>query len=197
VGWSLSTEDLVSYYSRKVFVGGYGAITKAATVLDSQARQAIVYLLAVYGPLTLKEISERLKLSPSTVYDHLKKLKEAGVIEEAKGYPKRFKVEVYYRLSIPYLLLSELNRLEDSMRDLINEFLKFVEKVRNIVINSIKNMDLRCLKYKDQDPSMYERVALVLLTRLSIFVFNKYVSEPLTYILVNDLEESESGVSVS
>jgi DNA-binding transcriptional ArsR family regulator len=182
-------EDPVDYYSKKVFIGGHGPITKAATVLDSRARQAIVYLLGVYGPLTLKEISEKLKLSPSTVHDHLKKLKEVGVIKEAEEHPKKFKVEIYYRLNIPYLLFSELSKLEDSLKDLINAFSEFIEKAKNNIISNIKNADLRCLRYKE--PSMYERVALVLLIQLSILILNKYINESLTYVLINDLEESK------
>jgi DNA-binding transcriptional ArsR family regulator len=189
----LSIKDPVDYYSKKVFVGGYGPVTKVATVLESQARKAIVYLLATQGPLTLKEISEKLKLSPSTVHDHLRKLKEAEVIKEAEEYPKKFKVEVYYRLNVPFLLFSELKGLEHAMKNLIEEFSMFIEKAKNNIANYIKDFNLRCLTYKDQ--YLYERVVLVLLSQLSILVFSKFINEPLSYILIDDLEEFKSKAS--
>ena len=185
----------VEYYGRRVFVGSHGPVTETTSVLESQARRAIVYLLAVYGPLTLKELSQMLRLAPSTIYDHLKRLKEAGVIKEAEEHPKRFKVEVYYRLNIPFLLASELNRLKENMGELVKNFSEFIENAREIIAHSVKSADLRCLRYKD--PSMYERVVLVLLAQLSILIFRKYISESLTYVLVNDLEELESGASAS
>lgn len=187
---SLSAENPVDYYGKRVFVGVHGPLTKAATVLDSQARKAIVYLLAVHGPLTLKEISESLGLSPSTVHDHLKRLKEVGVIKEAEEHPKKFKVEVYYRLNIPYLLFSELKKAEETMKSLVQDFFAFIEKTKNNMNISIKNLNLQCLSYKDL--SIRERVILVLIAQLFILAFSKFVKEPLTYILVNDLEESRS-----
>jgi DNA-binding transcriptional ArsR family regulator len=188
-------KDPVEYYGKRVFVGTLGPITEVTGILESRARRAIIYLLATQGPLTLKELSEILKLAPSTIYDHLKRLKEAGVITEAGEHPKKFKVEVYYKLNIPFLLFSELNILRERMRSFIDEFSKYIENTRETIASSIKNVDLRCLSYKD--PSMYERVVLVLLAQLYLLILNKYISEPIAYVLINDLEESESGASTS
>jgi DNA-binding transcriptional ArsR family regulator len=185
----LANKDPVDYYGKRVFVGGHGPVTKTVTILDSQARKAIMYLLAVHGPLTLKELSEMLQLSPSTVHDHLRKLKEAGIIKEAEEYPKKFKVEIYYRLNIPYLLFSELTRLENALKVLIDEFSTFIEKTKSYIASNVENLNLRCLTYKD--PLMYERVILALLVRLFTFVFSKYINEPIVYVLINDLEEKE------
>jgi len=189
----LSVEDPVDHYGKRVFIGVHGPLTKAATVLDSQARKAIAYLLAVRGPLTLKEISDNLRLSPSTVYDHLKRLKEVGVVKEAEEHPKKFKVEVYYRLNIPYLLFSELKRTEETMNSLLRDFFAFIEKTKSNMTINIKNLNFRCLTYKD--PSLYDRVILVLIAQLFILAFSKFVKEPLTYIIINDLEESDVSVS--
>jgi DNA-binding transcriptional ArsR family regulator len=190
-----SRKDPVEYYGGKVFVGTLGPVTEVTGILESRARRAIIYLLATQGPLTLKELSEILKLAPSTIYDHLKRLKEAGIITEAGEHPKKFKVEVYYRLNIPFLLASELNRLKEKIGNLINDFSKYIGDVKEIIAGSIKNADLYCLRYKD--PSMYERVVLVLLVELYLLVFKRYISEPIAYVLINDLEESESGASAS
>ena len=189
----MTIKDPVDYYGRRVFVGGHGPVTKTVTILDSQARKAVMYLLAVYGPLTLKEISEKLQLSPSTVHDHLRRLKEAGVIKEAEEYPKKFKVEIYYRLNIPYLLFSELTKLENALKGLVEEFSTFIEKTKSYIANSIESLNLRCLTYRD--PLMYERVTLALLVRLFTFVFSKYINEPIVYVLINDLEETGSNSS--
>jgi DNA-binding transcriptional ArsR family regulator len=190
-----SKEDPVEYYGRRVFVGTLGPVTEVTGILESQARRAIVCLLATHGPLTLKELSDILKLAPSTVHDHLRRLKEAGIISEAEKHPKKFKVEVYYKLNIPFLLFSELNILKERMRNFIEEFSKYIENARETIASNIKKVDLRCLSYKDS--SMYERVVLVLLAQLYLLILNKYISEPIAYVLINDLEESESGASGS
>jgi len=192
---SLDKKYPVEYYSRRVFIGSHGPVTEMTSVLGTPARQAIVYLLATRGPLTLKELSEALDLASSTVHDHLRKLKEAGVVVEATEHPKRFKVEVYYRLNLPFILASELNRLKEDMGELINKFSEFFETMRAIIAERVKAADLKCLKYKD--PSMYERVVFVLLSQLFLLMFYKYLNEPLTYVLINDLEESEPGASSS
>jgi DNA-binding transcriptional ArsR family regulator len=192
---SLDKKHSVEYYGRRVFVGSHGPVTGVTSVLETLARRAIVYLLATRGPLTLKELSNALDLAPSTVHDHLRKLKEAGVVVEATGHPKRFRVEVYYRLNLPFILASELNRLREDMGELINKFSEFLETMRVTIAERVKAADLKCLKYKD--PSMYERIVFVLLSQLFLLMFYKYLNEPLTYVLINDLEGSEPGVSSS
>ncbi|MFZ8782850.1 MAG: winged helix-turn-helix domain-containing protein [Desulfurococcaceae archaeon] len=192
---SLDKKHSVEYYGRKVFVGSHGPVTGVTSVLETRARRAIVHLLATRGPLTLKELSAALDLAPSTVHDHLRKLKEAGVVVEATEHPKRFRVEVYYRLNLPFILASELNRLREDMGELINKFSEFFETMRVITAERVKAADLKCLKYKD--PSMYERIVFVLLSQLFLLMFHRYLNEPLTYILINDLEESEPDASSS
>jgi DNA-binding transcriptional ArsR family regulator len=192
---TLDKKHPVEYYGRRMFIGSHGPVTEVTSVLRTPARQAIVYLLATRGPLTLKELSNALDLATSTVHDHLRKLKEAGVVVEATEHPKRFRVEVYYRLNLPFILASELNRLREDMEELINKFSEFFETMRAIIAERVKAADLKCLKYKD--PSMYERIVFALLSQIFLLTFNKYLNEPLTYVLINDLEESEPGASSS
>ena len=192
---SLDKKHPVEYYGRRVFVGSHGPLTEVTSVLETPARRAIVYLLATRGPLTLKELSQALNLASSTVHDHLRKLKEAGVVVEATEHPKRFRVEVYYRLNLPFILASELNRLKEDMGELINKFSEFLETMRAIIAERVKAADLKCLKSKD--PSMYERVVFILLSQLFLLTFYKYLNEPLTYVLINDLEESKPDASSS
>ncbi|MGC8983212.1 MAG: ArsR/SmtB family transcription factor [Desulfurococcaceae archaeon] len=132
--------DVVSLYAERVHLWIYGTAPRLLSIIESPTRRAIVYVLAIHGPLTLKEISEKLKLSPSTVYEHLKKLKDAGIIEEAREYPKRHKMEVYYRLKMPFLLISECSNLEakaaqytKALEEQINETFK---KIKEIVESS-------------------------------------------------------------
>ncbi|MEM4528755.1 MAG: metalloregulator ArsR/SmtB family transcription factor, partial [Desulfurococcaceae archaeon] len=68
----------------RVIIAGFGAVMEKFSILANPTRKAIIYLLATEGPLTLKEISEKLGLSPSTVSDHLRRLKSIGIITEAK-----------------------------------------------------------------------------------------------------------------
>jgi len=67
---------------------------------EAPTRLAIVALLALKGPMTVKQISEELDLSPSTVLGHVRRLVEAGVLREVKVPEKRYKRERYYDVAV-------------------------------------------------------------------------------------------------
>ncbi|RLF01847.1 MAG: hypothetical protein DRJ59_05120, partial [Thermoprotei archaeon] len=75
------------------------------TVLSDRTRLAIAVLLSLKGPLTAKQIAEELEFSPSTILDHLKKMREAMVIKEVEVPEKKYKRERYYDVDfVPYFL---------------------------------------------------------------------------------------------
>ena len=183
--------DIVDLYAGKVHLWIYGTAPRLLSVLDSPTRKAIVYTLAAHGPATLKEIAGRLKLSPSTVHDHLKKLKEAGVIEEAREHPKRHKVEVYYRLKIPFLLLSEYNSLEKkviqctkALEDQISETFKKIEE-------TVKSSNLRFKEFLSEqrrEEATKDLSFSLLAVVISTSLWRIIGTRPVAYLIIKDVD---------
>lgn len=184
--------DPVDKYSRRVSIGVYGHMSRDMTVLENPTRQAIVYLLATRGPLTLKDISSELKLAPSTVYEHLRRLKETGFITEASEHPKRFKVEVFYRLTLPFILTSEMKTLEEKLAPLLEQLKDSITKTVVNVEENLKHLGL--LKYvnnipENQRDQALKHLALVLVARATHMFLYELVGGSFVYALINDLEE--------
>ena len=59
------------------------------SALGDPNRRRIVELLANHGPLTATEISEKFSVSPLAISQHLKILREAGLIQMKKQAQKR------------------------------------------------------------------------------------------------------------
>lgn len=186
------SEGPVSKYSRRVRIGTHGRITKEITILDNPTRQAIVYLLATRGPMTLKDISEELGLAPSTVFEHLRRLREAGFIAEASEHPKRFKVEVFYRLTLPFILASEIKALEEKLSDCLAYLKNSITKTISDVEGRLRELNL--LKYVNDMPvdirsGALKSIALALVAHATHMFLYEVIGGSLVYALVNDLEE--------
>lgn len=187
---SRGQKDAKDLFSSRVYVYGYGEVMDKMTLLDNPTRRAILYLLATEGALTLKEIADRLGLAPSTVFDHLKRLKSSGIISEAEDQPKRFKVEVYYKLSIPFFFVSELEELRRRLEPIIEEYSEYVKKVFERLKSSLENIDLRCVKRKSAELDL---VAATLISSLHSLVLTELnlVPPSLLYIVINDKEQAD------
>jgi len=97
----------------------------------SFTRYAIVVLLALEGPMTVKQISEKLDMSSSAVLDHIRKLVEAGVVKEVEVPEKRYKRERYYDVDIVVYTDEDeekLKRIIKKYADILNETTKAVFK---------------------------------------------------------------------
>ncbi len=170
--------------SNLVYVYGYGDVLEEMALLGNPTRKAIIYLLAMEGPLTLKEISIRLGLSPSTVLDHLRRLRAKGIISEAKDQPKKFKVEVYYKLDIPFFFTSELEELKKRLEPIINEYKNFMQRVINEVKSDVRKADLKCLKGESIN---IDAVTTSLILGLNSLVLSQLVPvSKIVYIVIND-----------
>ncbi|MEM4953433.1 MAG: winged helix-turn-helix domain-containing protein [Desulfurococcaceae archaeon] len=185
--------DPVEAYGKRVYVGSYGAVSKEITLLENLTRRAIIYLLATRGPLTIKELSELLHLAPSTVHEHVKKLKEAGFIEEASDYPKRFKVEIYYRLVIPYILISELNIIEKNVNSYVEQLKNFITKISGEIEGELAKIKPKCLEYLPVDlrDRFLHTLSLTLIIQAWIKTISELIESPFVYALVNDLNEKK------
>lgn len=183
--------DLVGEYSKRVFIGTHGLFTKGLATLENPTRKAIVYLLAMRGPLTLKELSEELNLAPSTIHEHLRRLKEIGFIEEASEHPKKFKVEIYYRLTLPYILFSELSSLKERLFTQIETFKKHIVDLISEIGNVLAGKPgLKCLEAMPEHlkKKALHSLSLALVVQASVIILSELAGESFVYALINDLE---------
>jgi len=81
--------------------------------------------------MTVKQISERLKISPSAILDHVRRLLEAGVIKEVEVPEKRYRRERYYDIDVVVYTDEENTELINIIKkyaDILNETAKAVFK---------------------------------------------------------------------
>ena len=194
LGFQMSNESKIdkSRISELVYVHGYGDVLNEMALLNNPTRKAIVYLLATEGPLTLKEIATRLGLSPSTVLDHLRRLRSSGIISEAKDQPKRFKVEVYYKLAIPFFFTSELDELKEKLKPIIDEYSRFTRRIFKEIRNSLERTSLRCIKGKNVNLDL---ATSSLILSLSSLVFRELMPSSIVYVIIKDKELDENNTS--
>jgi len=111
------------------------------SVLTDDTRRAIVVLLSLKGPLTVQQIAKELDLAPSTVLDHIKKLKEAMVVREVEYPKKKYKREKYYDVDfIPYFeeereeIAKRMNKYIDILKETtLATFMKSLEDIKSYV----------------------------------------------------------------
>ncbi|HDI75382.1 MAG: hypothetical protein DRJ52_03805 [Thermoprotei archaeon] len=121
--------DSIKKYAKK-FKGIWGSGRDVPfTAFTADSRKAIATLLALEGPLTAKQISEKLGLSATTVLDHIKKLVEHGIVKEVEYPYKKYKQERYYALAIPVFTVKELESLKELLKDFSDIAAEAVKKV--------------------------------------------------------------------
>jgi DNA-binding transcriptional ArsR family regulator len=146
------------------------------TVLSDETRLAITVLLCLKGPLTAKHIADELELSPSTILDHVNKLKEAMIIKEVEVPEKKYKREKYYDIDIvPYFtdereeILSKVSKYADILKQTT---LVVFEKCLNEVSELLKDS----LMAKHGMTIEKDEVRLFIFSEL-MEIIRKYVSE--------------------
>ncbi len=109
-------------------------------------KKAIIALLALYGPLTLREIADTLNLTPPTVYKHLKVLKEHGVVKEFVTQLSSFRVEKKYDLAIPFITSDEVKMIELELEEEISKFVDLSQSIYEHIQEHAKKLmpRLRC-----------------------------------------------------
>ncbi|GAL86909.1 MAG: winged helix-turn-helix transcriptional regulator [Sporocytophaga sp.] len=100
-------------------------ISVLAKALAHPARVAIMELLAAKGPCLCGSIVNELPLSQSTISQHLKDLKEAGLIKGAIDGPR-----VYYSLDEEQFRLSKI-----FMDRFYNESFRAIENTKKVLQN--------------------------------------------------------------
>jgi len=130
-------DQIERYSSKFVCFGGSGR--DIPVVFNTDSKKAIAVLLALEGPLTVKQISNKLDISPTTVLAHIRKLLDAHIVKEVQYPKKRYKQEKYYALAIPAYTVKEFNELVELSRDFSeivaeaakSAYLKVLEKAKD------------------------------------------------------------------
>jgi DNA-binding transcriptional ArsR family regulator len=77
-----------------------GMLSKAFNLAGNETRMKILYLLRVQGELCVCDLSDILSMTPPAISQHLRKLKDGGVITN-----KRVAQTIYYSLNSAYATL--------------------------------------------------------------------------------------------
>lgn len=71
---------------------------KAFKLVADQTRRRMIYLLRA-KEMTVSQLAEELKKTPQAIYHHIRKLKEAGLVEVAREERVDHFIETYYQAS--------------------------------------------------------------------------------------------------
>src|SRR5712692_4656760 len=78
---------------------------EAFQLLADETRRRVVYLLRA-KEMTVSQIAAELNLTPQAIYHHIRKLKDAGMVEIAREERVDHFIETYYRASAEIFNLS-------------------------------------------------------------------------------------------
>lgn len=119
--------------------------------LSSETRR--ILLNKIYRkPMTGAHIADEIGISRASISDHLRILREAGIIKEAEfgRDEKRYVVEKYYTPNFPVMLLEDREMVEDLAREiggriagLIEQYVERMEEVFSGISPAAKGWRLR------------------------------------------------------
>ena len=94
---------------------------EAFQLLADETRRRIIYLLRA-KEMTVAQIAEELKLTPQAIYHHIRKLKDADMVEVAREERVDHFIETYYRATAEMFNLAHgqaggVKILEDEVRE--------------------------------------------------------------------------------
>ena len=92
--------------------GSFGDEKDPYPLLQEETRKAIVVLLALKGPLTVKKMAVELGLSSTTILSHVDKMVRVGLLKEVEVRRKKYRQERYYDLDVVFLSRDEEEKLK-------------------------------------------------------------------------------------
>ena len=126
---------------------------EAFQLLADETRRKIIYLLRVKD-MTVSQIAEQMQLTTQAIYHHIRKLKDADMIEIAKEERTGHFIETYYRTTAEIFHLSHgeatAQNREDKIRAALEGLIKLGMKVEcqssklKEIVRISKEMDECC-----------------------------------------------------
>ena len=86
---------------------------EAFQLLADETRRRIIYLLRAKA-MTVAQIAEELSLTPQAIYHHIRKLKDAGLVEVAREERVDHFIETYYQATAEVFHLSHGEGMSES-----------------------------------------------------------------------------------
>lgn len=137
---------------------------EAFQLLADETRRKMIYLLRAKD-MTVSQVAEQLGLTPQAIYHHIRKMKEAGMVEVAREERVDHFIETYYRAAAElfHLAHGEAGALEDQERH-AKEALKALSKIGFTVevddetVTKIVELERRIEKIGSK-PEMVERIS--------------------------------------
>ncbi len=101
---------------------------EAFQLLADETRRRIIYLLRA-KEMTVAQIAEELKLTPQAIYHHIRKLKDAEMVEVAREERVDHFIETYYRataemFNVAHGEAASSQVIEDGVREALGAFEK-------------------------------------------------------------------------
>ncbi|HII41193.1 MAG TPA: winged helix-turn-helix transcriptional regulator [Thermoplasmata archaeon] len=136
---------------------------EAFQLLADETRRRIIYLLRV-KEMTVAQIAEELKLTPQAIYHHIRKLKDADMVEVAREERVDHFIETYYQATAEMFNLAHgeagsAKVMEQEVREALEALgkLGLKAKVDADVVSKVVEL-IRCMKEPDADSPITERV---------------------------------------
>ena len=112
----------------------------AFKLLEDETRRRVVFMLRD-NPMTVKEIADRLRLTPQNIYHHMNRLQDAGVVELSYERRNGHMIESYYSVPADTFIYSD-DVIEEKP---VNRFMNvlFGLKEMGVPVEPVKESALR------------------------------------------------------
>ncbi len=136
---------------------------EAFQLLADETRRRIIYLLRA-REMTVAQIAEELKLTPQAIYHHIRKLKDADMVEIAREERVDHFIETYYQATAEMFHLAHgesggAKVLEEEVREALGALTKlgFKAKVDSGVVSQVVDL-IKRMKEPDAHSPWTERI---------------------------------------
>jgi DNA-binding transcriptional ArsR family regulator len=136
---------------------------EAFQLLADETRRRVIYLLRA-KEMTVAQIAEKLKLTPQAIYHHIRKLKDADMIEVAREERVDHFIETYYRATAEMFNLAHgesgsAKVMEEGVREALDALgeLGFQAKIEPLVVTQVVQI-MQGLKGPESESPWTERV---------------------------------------
>ncbi len=138
----------MSEISERVRILFQGFVEKKYANVATETRKEIIYHLAKHGPLNLTQLAELMKVSPPTLIDHLRILKNAGVVEHY-AIPEKRRMK-FYKLRIVPLTSDEVEKSTKIVDKHVKPLCELLEKAYIKILEEIRDKNVLKLMQKNK-----------------------------------------------
>jgi DNA-binding transcriptional ArsR family regulator len=161
---------------------------EAFKIAADQTRRRMLFLLRV-KEMTVSQIAQELSLTPQTVYFHIKKLVEAGMVEVSREVRVDHLIESYYQATaeVFHFTVGNTTRSKETLMETIEA-----------VLNALKRIGFR-IEYDNKALNQLTDLQMKLQDCCSAKEYEEEISklEDVDFFVKQDLQEYASILSMS